>query len=162
MNTSLRLSLTAGAVAMGLVGLSYLLSDSLPQASAEVSSQQALDPFTQLYHRSEDLEARFAAVTRKFEARCQLARELVAGQRTLLETAVCFRELDRAHADFVWSAFRKTYRGQTDDERHCLHVIATVENVLWPRPREAAAVIARLKAELQEHLKDGPLYFSEE
>ncbi len=162
MNMSLRLALAAGAVAAGLVGMSCLLRESAPAAAAGVARASAAEPWVDLWHVSDDLDARHQFTNRKIATKRHLAQELIAGRLTLLETAAQFRALDRAHAEFVWSAFRRQYPAATDDESHCLCVIATAQSEFPNRSRQEAAIGARLRAELQEHLKRGPLCLDEQ
>ena len=113
-------------------------------------------------HRDDSLEGRLADAFRRSERRQALARELLAGRLTLREAAARSRALAEADPDFRWYVFRQTYAGASDAERHCRHMIAAVAEALRDRPAEAAEVVARLEAELQEHRKrDGTIRLPE-
>lgn len=155
MNLSLRLSLSFGASAAALVGLSFLLSQWSTPAAAEVVSPPAAQGWIDGWQLSDDLDARLRIALYKIDVKRQLTRELLAGRLTLLETAARYRALDRAHAGFVWNAFRRELPGRSDDERHCRMVIAVAEGEV--SRKEAPAVVARLTAELDDHLKRGPI-----
>lgn len=108
--------------------------------------------------RSNELDAQRERILRWQEQMGEVVRAVIASRITLLEAAARFRELDRQLPEFNWEMFRQAYPGSSDAERHCRHVIASAEAELCRRPQEAAGVVARLEAELQEHLKrDGAI-----
>jgi hypothetical protein len=91
----------------------------------------------------------------RLRAKQQLAREVVAGRRPLVEAAALFGALNRlppaaaepARADAYVSALRVPVR--TDEERLCRQVVEWVHRLLLREasPERADEVVARLEAE---------------
>jgi hypothetical protein len=80
---------------------------------------------------------------------------LLAGELTLFEAAIRFRDLSERGPPFDWENFRRVYPGRSDEERFCRKVIAEVERSLTPdAPTRRAGVLALLEAELREYLGD--------
>src|SRR5262249_12037999 len=94
-------------------------------------------------------------------AKHQIVQEVIAGQMTLLEAAAHFRALDRQPPAFDWEAFRFSYPGPSEEERHCQEVTTYVANQLVDDPCLAETLRERLKGELAEHLRHGTLALPE-
>jgi hypothetical protein len=85
---------------------------------------------------------------RKYEVTIALAD----GRLSLAEAAGRFRLLDQDLPGFSWERFRTIYPGASDAERHGREAISAVKCELHANPARAAAVVAGLEAELQNHL----------
>jgi hypothetical protein len=104
----------------------------------------------------EDLQARSDSVMMRIRAKAALVRELVDGQRTLLEVAAQFRDMNAGRDDYR-SVIERVHPGRTYDERVCRNVITGVESCLQDNPSLRDEVSTRLNAELDHALKAGPL-----
>jgi hypothetical protein len=108
------------------------------------------------------LEARSWAYVRRLERKERVTRALLAGRLSLLEAAAYFRALNHGSPEFYWEGFRTRIPGATDDERHCNSVIDSACLSVSRRDRaRAEEVDRRLRAELAEHLRRGPLCLPE-
>ena len=99
----------------------------------------------------------FARVAERCTQKRRLAEEVIDGRLGLLEAARRYRDLDEQPPPFYWEAFRRTYPGASDDERHCRNVIGYVGTALQDRPDADPALVARLEAELEDLLRRGDL-----
>jgi hypothetical protein len=95
-----------------------------------------------------------AADRRSAEKRA-LARAVLAGRLPLPQAAARFRDLNAQPPAFPWEAFRQTYAGDSDDERHGREVLQFVRREVQQRPGADSAVVGRLEAELQGLLEHG-------
>jgi hypothetical protein len=111
--------------------------------------------------RAADLERTQRSLNRQRQRKQRLILALLAGRLRLLDAAAGFRALDRMTPEFAWQQFRDLYRGDSDEERHCRHVIAFAHAALIREPSRANEVRDRLDAELREHLRRGPLRLPE-
>jgi hypothetical protein len=119
-------------------------------------SQQ--DALAEEVRRGAEMDQRGRGFARRLEEKERLVQELLAGQLTLLEAAAYFRALDQAPPEFYWEAFRAAHAGDSDEERHCNEVITFVEAALGETDRgKADGICERLRAELRQHLQQGPL-----
>jgi hypothetical protein len=107
--------------------------------------------------RADRLEERGDALLRCQRGKEKAARELIAGRRTLLETAGVFRDLQQAVPSYAWAPFRRAYPGDSDDERFCRCVIRLVATILAEGAVSDAAVVKRLEDELESHRRRGTL-----
>jgi hypothetical protein len=110
------------------------------------SGPQAPDPEWQ--DRRDAIEGRAAE-------KSALAVEVIEGHLPLPQAAATFRDLNARPPAFNWEAFRQTYPGDSDDERHCREVIQFVRQGVQLRPDADPAVVGRLEAELQGLLELG-------
>ncbi len=101
-------------------------------------------------------EARRAALHR-MELKEETIKAVLAGRLGLVEAAARFRDLDERNADFNWQAFRGIHPGASDDERHCRKVLAALEWFREQAPRRVDTARSRLGAELEQHLRRGPI-----
>jgi hypothetical protein len=107
--------------------------------------------------RAVELDRTQQALSRHRQRKHRLILALLAGQLRLLEAAAGFRALDRMTPEFAWKQFREHYPGDSDEERHCRHVITFAHAALVHDPARADEVRDRLDAELREYLRCGPL-----
>jgi hypothetical protein len=99
----------------------------------------------------QDLKGALARV----QGKQRVINDLLDGRLTFLEAAGHFRALDRLPPPFFWEHFRFAYPADSDEERHCLEVIAFLES--HDDPCLGLAAVPRYQAELREHLKRGPI-----
>ena len=103
--------------------------------------------------RTAALAAWTDAMAYKTQARERIAREVIAGRRSLVQGAACFRVLNQISADHM-PRLRAFYPGCSDEECLCLQVIARVEAILTvERPEQAEGIATRLRAELEAELR---------
>jgi hypothetical protein len=86
-----------------------------------------------------------------------VADEVRAGRLSLLEAAARARDIQSASPFFPWERFRESHLGDSDDERFCRMVIDLVTLPIRPAAGPDP-VVARLQAELDEHLSRGTLH----
>jgi hypothetical protein len=89
--------------------------------------------------------------------RPEVLNDVVEGRCSLLEAAARFRVLNTNTPHFDWEKFHAFYPAASDGEAHCRHVIRVATEYLKNRPDQGRAVIHRLKTELQECLRRGPI-----
>jgi hypothetical protein len=87
----------------------------------------------------------------------EVADEVRAGRLSLLEAAARARDIQSASPYFPWKHFRESHPGASDDERFCRMVIDLVTLPTSPGSGPDP-VVARLQAELDEHLSRGTLH----
>ncbi len=86
----------------------------------------------------------------------EVADEVRAGRLGLLDGAARLRDIQSTSPYFAWQQFREFYPGDSDDERFC-HLLIRLVTPLPAPPDHTDPVVARLNAELAEHLKRGPI-----
>jgi hypothetical protein len=148
-------ALVVSAAALGLAGLG-------PCGLDPASLHELADRLGRERARREILLQQSRASLARVFARARLARDLAEERITLLEAAAGCREL--ASAGFHWDEFRRQYPdADSDEERFCLQVIDGAEVLLrWEgRTAEADRLTERLKAELRERKRHGPLRLPE-
>jgi hypothetical protein len=100
--------------------------------------------------RGEELDRRREALLRRIAAKERVVAELVAGRLTLLQAAARFRDLKGEPPDLA--APPGLACGCSEGERLCREVMAWADGWLAEQaPQRAAAVAARLEAELRRH-----------
>jgi hypothetical protein len=104
--------------------------------------------------RTEHLKQWHEASMRRIEAKWQVAKEVIAGQRSLAEALEQFRDLDRQWPDIRSETNRPEDLWMSEDEWDGRAVLEQVRQVLSDRPDEAAAVADRLEKELQQLLAE--------
>jgi hypothetical protein len=151
MPISSRLFLAAGL----LVGLLASLFCLMPQALSPLGLDFGDLPaqyrrMDELRQRGEELDRNREALLRRIEAKEAVVAELVAGRLTLLQAAARFRAL-KGDPPGVAELFPPEW-GRSEGERLCREVMVWVNGWLAERaPERAAAVAARLEAELRQH-----------
>jgi hypothetical protein len=106
-----------------------------------------LDREAQLKQEQEDFN-------RYVEARQQLAKKVIEGQRSLAEAIEAFRKLKQPWIPAGYQEQTLKELRMSEAEWHGRKVISLARGVLSDRPDEAAAVADRLEKELQKLLAD--------
>jgi hypothetical protein len=101
--------------------------------------------------RGKRLDAKVAALQRRTRAREQIAAEVAAGRLSLAEAADRFRALEQPDAPPQLPR-RGPLADASDEEWQCRFVIDYVGFVLRSQGLPADDTIARLEAELRDHL----------
>ena len=104
--------------------------------------------------RGEKLKQLREASSRRIEARWQIAKEVIAGQRSLAEAIERFRDLDRQWPELRADTKMSELVLMSEYELDGRTVIDQVRQVLANRPDEAAAAAGRLEKELHQLLAD--------
>jgi hypothetical protein len=108
--------------------------------------------------RSADLEQQRQLLLDRMAAKLDITHAVIQRQLPLLEAAQRVQELISTDSRALgW--LRGFFRGCSEEEMFCRHVIAMVDCALLLEPPTAAAEVARLEAELQEHRRRGTLHF---
>jgi hypothetical protein len=140
--------LCVGVLVLGVVYLDPACPLTYPTPwNAEIRSSMADD-----LARREHLKQLHEASLRRIEDKWQIAKEVIAGQRSLAEAMEQFRDLDRQWPDLRGGISKPEDLWMSEDEWDGRAVIAQVRQVLAERPDEAAAVADRLEKELQQLL----------
>ncbi len=144
------------AIPLGLVLCALILSpDDLGLRAGQLAGLKGSGPAER--GRRDRLDREREAIGRRHEAKDGLARELAEGRLTLLEAAARARDMDREDPDFPWDGFRAEGPGASDDERHCLEVIAHLRTSLPLGPAPSEELARRLEEELRRHREGGTL-----
>lgn len=97
-----------------------------------------------------------AAMQLRARAKDRIARDVVAGRRSLPEAAALFGALNRmppVSPDLSLLDSPLSLPARTDEERLCRQVVEWVKNLLRPEsPASAEPAVARLEAEFREEL----------
>jgi hypothetical protein len=106
--------------------------------------------------------AHIDAIMRRWSAKERVMADLFARRITLLEAAARFRDLHLTAPPFDWSTWRMIMHDRfpnaaDDDECMCRHVIDAMDARFSEFSEEAPSVLARLEAELNDHLRRGTL-----
>jgi hypothetical protein len=108
--------------------------------------------FAQVVQRREALEARSTAALKRLQGKHRVAAELIAGRLTLREAAESFRQLGGGP-----EGVRSAPPAPGSEEEWCLAVLRCTRVLLEVDPvPNAAAVLARLEKEFQEHFGHAP------
>jgi hypothetical protein len=99
--------------------------------------------------RRNALDADREAVDRHIQSRVQIVQDVVAGRLGLAMGVRRFRELEEANPYFDPEGFRRSFAGDTDEERHCRHMIEFLRNHARELPAGAQDIADRLEADLQ-------------
>lgn len=101
------------------------------------------------------LEEERATVLARTQAKRQMLLELIEERLTLIETARQYRDLDSQFGSNQADKLAVVWPGSCQLERYCHQIIQVAHWELSERPDKAAAVVARLKAELQTATESG-------
>jgi hypothetical protein len=141
-------------------GWSYLDADPDewgPQASPE-DLPRLLSEIAGGTRRREMLRADNEATLARIDGKNRVAAEALAGRLTLLEAAARFRDLSPADLPEVVRAQRQgLYPAASEEERYCREVIGWAGAALEARHQPDGGALRRLEAELDEHLRRGPI-----
>ena len=123
-----RLSICAGLVGTVVAGGIY----ACPQWSSRLGWNmtewlQAQRQIEEERHRHEALARQSQLVLQCLKAKFQVIEALHAGQLTLCEAAARFRDLSDPKIGSYPELFRRSYAGQSDEERWCRQVIKFVQ-----------------------------------
>jgi hypothetical protein len=141
-----------GLLAVSSLGLILLRTDPTVEQRPASAAESICDS-----QRAENLEGQKRAAFHRLEAKRRIAHDLIAQRLTLLQAAELFLDLNELNPDFHWEGFRNLHPEMSDDERCCRQVIAIVRWELLADPDQGKAVVKRLEAELQAHLRGGAL-----
>jgi hypothetical protein len=149
------LLLGSAVVVLSLV----VLADRFVERSAETTPERTQKPdgWGLPLAPEDHLEARRIAFWRRHEVYRRIAREVLAGRMTLLVGACWCRDLAETNPEFFWPDFRRAFAGATDEERHLREVVEIVRLELPPGTEQSNAMIARLDAQVAEHIRRGPV-----
>jgi hypothetical protein len=106
--------------------------------------------------RREELERVGRLCLARLVRKAEIAQALGQGRMPLLEAAARLGALDRLPPEVCWKQFREAYPGASDEERFCREALYWAEGELREQdPCDAAAVLGRLRDELDRHLRRG-------
>jgi len=108
---------------------------------------------------SADLERQRQVLLDRVAAKQNITRDVIERKLSLLEAARQIQTIVSTDSRAL-SWLRIFVPSSSEEEMFCRHVIALVESKLLYEPQRAAAEVARLEAELQEHLRRGTLHFA--
>jgi hypothetical protein len=114
--------------------------------------EEALRQFRAEVYRRDILESRNQALRVCSENKHRVVEALLAGDVTLLEAAQEFGRLQDV-SGFSREPLRMCFRGSSEEETLCRHVLAWVRAELNDRPAERTAACDRLEKELQQYLE---------
>jgi hypothetical protein len=149
------LSLATGIACLGLLALAVFAFNPALLPHNAPSQKNAFQPtWAEILERKEQLKQLEEELNRYWEAKRQVAKEVIAGKRSLAEAIEAFRKLDEpwlsaSHQEQVLKELRMSeveWRGRD--------VISLARRVLADRPDEAAAVTDHLERALQKLLAD--------
>lgn len=159
-------------VVLGVPALVALLMDTqrhaadsaVPPAAPEIAAAQEEAPGEPDWHTeyalasqlSELLDRKIAEVRARSQAKKHLARELAMGRLSLADALIQWHALSYGKPGEMW-ALRARFPANTQDESICLSLIHRAELEYRNDPDRAAALAARLHAELRRHVRDGTL-----
>lgn len=159
MKALFRISLCAGVLSALLVGGGYARPQWASRLGFDFHELATLrQRLAENRRRSEALDRWGAILARNLLAREEILQALREQRINLLEAATQFRDLNRALPEPGMEFFRRSYEGETDEERFCRQVITFARHDLMHYP-EAVLTAERLEAELSDHLRNGPIRF---
>jgi hypothetical protein len=105
------------------------------------------------YCRRAEIQYQIEIVKWRCDAKRQVVEQVIAGHQTLPEAAAIFQTLNATPAD-CQHEYIEDFPGNSVGEQRCREVIHRVRNEMRAgSPDQAEALVARLEAELQEHLR---------
>jgi hypothetical protein len=149
------LPLAIGFLCLGLLALAIFTFDPACWPHHPLPENSPLQPpWAEIFARKEQLKRLEEDLNRYWEAKGQVAKQVIAGRRSLAEAIDEFRKLDQpwisaSHQEQTLEELRMSeveWRGR--------NVIASARRVLDDQPDEAAAVADRLQKELQKLVAD--------
>jgi hypothetical protein len=156
MTSALRLLTGATALALAAYILALAYPDCLARSGAE---------FHNVAHTRSDLDHELAfgrqleeerrTVLARTQTKHQMLLDLIAERRTLLDTAMHYRDLDRGMGRHQAERLGAIWPGSCQLERYCHQIIQVAEWELSDQPKKAAAVVVRLKRELLAAAESG-------
>jgi hypothetical protein len=145
--------LAAVILYLGVLTLAIVLFDFVGQ----IASPHREDAHTRVslaveLARTERLKQLRDASYRRREAKCQIATEVIARQRSLSEAIEQFRDLDRQWPDLRSQIEKHEFLWTSEDEWDGKAVLHEVHQLLAKRPDEKAEIVGRLEQELHQLL----------
>jgi hypothetical protein len=101
------------------------------------------------------LEEERAAVLARTQAKHEMLMDLIDQRLTLVETAMRYRDLDQKLGNRQVERLGVIWPGSCLLERYCYQIIQVAEWELSEQPEKAAAVVARLRAEILAAAESG-------
>jgi hypothetical protein len=111
--------------------------------------------------RANRIETGMATALARRERANRLFEEVASGRVSLLEGAAALRETYQDVPDSFWLILRREYPDESDDSRLCRLLIRRMAVYLEKDPDRARAVVSRLEAEREEHVRRGALRLPE-
>jgi hypothetical protein len=141
----------AALLIAGAAGLLYFGADTGSRRDSDSNSPSIAQCLLDKKSPSdEETERRRQILLQRFVVKERAVKKLLAGQLTLLEAAVQFRDVEAAQPTTWRPDIAAT--GPAEGERLCRMVIAMARGwMLENVPAQAAAETARLEAELEQH-----------
>ena len=156
MIATLRLLVCAGALALA----GYILAPAYHDCLAHFGTDARRLPKFRVDLEEElafgrRLDEERAVVLARTQAKRAMLMELIDERLTLLETATRYRDLDRELGNSQVERLSVVWPGSCQLESYCHQIIQVAQWELSEQPDKAAAVAARLKAELQTAAEAG-------
>jgi hypothetical protein len=109
--------------------------------------------FSEMLHRSEEIERLQQATLRREQAMRQAAQAYIAQRCTLAQTMQRWRQLEQELGQ-EWPLYQDILRRHltpiADEERHYEGIVAIVDAILRGHPEELVTVLRRLETEYQQ------------
>jgi hypothetical protein len=149
------LPLAAAFLCLGLLALVVFVFDPTCLPHYPVPDKNTLQPtWAEIFARKEQLKKFDEDLNHLREAKQQVAKEVIAGRRSLAEAIDEFRKLDQPGISASYQELTLKGLRMSEVEWRGRKVIAFARRVLADRPDEVAAVADRLEKELQKLLAD--------
>ena len=137
------------ALLLAVAGVSYAMPEWTVELGVDFWDVPTLNrQIEQDRRQAEEFDANSMATVQRLREKTAIAADLVAGNVTLCEAAVRYRDLNAA-APHVLATLRERYPDCSDDERHCRNLLDFV-GAEWPRSPETEACLKRCNAELDQ------------
>jgi hypothetical protein len=145
------------AMCAALAGLAVKAAGDLSPGSPEAgkgwsSGPTHLQMAVEEEYRRADLELLSESVVRALAAKDEVAQLLYQERMTLIEAAGRLQEINEATLSFHWLVYRRTYPGQTDEERHCREAVTLLRGYLAAQGIAECEALTGLEAELEGYL----------
>jgi hypothetical protein len=149
------LPLATGIVCLGLLALTVFVFDPTCLPHHPFSGRNpSLTTWAEILDREAQLKQELEDLNRYVEAKRQVAKEVIAGQRSLAQAIEAFRKLEQPWIPASYQEQTLKRLRISEEEWRGRKVIYFVRRVLSDRPDEAAAVADRLEKELLKLLAD--------
>jgi hypothetical protein len=142
--------LCLGVLALGVVAFHF----ACPRTDPPSPDPNRRSSMPEEVARQEQLDQLQEAIRRRREAKWHVAKEVIVGQRSLMEAIELFRNLNLQWPDLRTGTTMPELVWMSEDELDGRAVIDQVRQVLADLPDEAAAVADRLEKELRELLAE--------
>jgi hypothetical protein len=148
------LSLVTASLRLGLLALAVFVFDLACLPHNPPSQKNALQTWAEILARTEQVDQLEEELDRYWEAKRHVAKEVIAGRRSLAEAIDAFRKLEQPWIPARQQEQTLKVLRMSEVEWRGRKVIYIARRVLADRPDEAAAVADRLEKELQKLLAD--------